>query len=192
MDVEVRHRIQAGANAWRHIEGAMVDRIISRKRRGRSGLDSSVVPASTYGLEMLALSKRHQHKLQVLAGGYVEDKSSVCAISVIYNRTMILIIIIISLGKLLLSYIANTSRTHERTHAHTRSNAHAHTRSHPHPLPSLFAVSVCPTMTRSHGCAPPVRRWRDNVRSAIHSNKQSSGDSVFTIVWRVFRVYKNS
>ena len=83
MDVEVRRRIQAGANAWRHIEGAMVDRIISRKLKGKV-LDSSVVPASTYGLETLALSKLHQHKLQVLAGGHVEDKSSVCAISVIY------------------------------------------------------------------------------------------------------------
>ena len=42
---------------------------------------------------------------------------------VIY-RKMILIIIIISLGKILLSYIANTSRTHARTHAHP----HTHTR----------------------------------------------------------------
>ena len=64
MDVEVRRRIQAGANAWRNVEGVMVDRKISRKLKGMV-LDSCVVPASTYGLEMLALSELHQHKLQV-------------------------------------------------------------------------------------------------------------------------------
>ena len=46
----------------------------------------------------------------------VEEKSSVCVICMKY-RIIILIIIIISLGKILLSYIANTSRTH--IHAHT-------------------------------------------------------------------------
>ena len=46
VDVEVRRRIQAGANAWRNIEGVMVDRNISRKLKGKV-LDSCVVPAST-------------------------------------------------------------------------------------------------------------------------------------------------
>ena len=64
VDVEVRHRIQAGANAWRNVEGLMVDRKISRKLKVKV-LDSRVVPASTYGLETLALSELHQHKLQV-------------------------------------------------------------------------------------------------------------------------------
>ena len=36
VDVEVRRRIQAGANAWRNVEGVMVDRKISRKLKGRS------------------------------------------------------------------------------------------------------------------------------------------------------------
>ena len=62
VDVEVRRRIQAGANAWRNVEGVMVDRKISRKLKGKF-LDSCVVPASTYGLETLALSELHQHKL---------------------------------------------------------------------------------------------------------------------------------
>ena len=35
MDVEVRRRIQAGANAWINIEGVMVDRTISRKLKGK-------------------------------------------------------------------------------------------------------------------------------------------------------------
>ena len=39
-------------------------RKISIKLKGKV-LDSCVVPASTYGLETLALSKLHQHKLQV-------------------------------------------------------------------------------------------------------------------------------
>ena len=32
--MEVRCRIQAGANAWRNLEGVMVDRKISRKLKG--------------------------------------------------------------------------------------------------------------------------------------------------------------
>ena len=49
----------------------------------------------------------------------VEGKSSVCAISV-KHRKMVLIIVIISLGKIL-SYIANTSRTHTHTHTLAQS-----------------------------------------------------------------------
>ena len=36
VDVEVRRRIQAGANAWRNVEGVMMDRKLSRKLKGRS------------------------------------------------------------------------------------------------------------------------------------------------------------
>ena len=43
VDVEVRRRIQAGANAWRNLEGVMVDRNISRKLKGKV-LDYCVVP----------------------------------------------------------------------------------------------------------------------------------------------------
>ena len=63
----------------------------------------------------------------------VEGKSSVCAISMKY-RKIILIIIIISLDKILLSYIANTSRTHARNHARTRKHTHTHTNTHTHSL----------------------------------------------------------
>ena len=57
----------------------------------------------------------------------------------------IIIIIIISLGKISLSYIANTSRMHACTHARTRTHAHTREHAHPHPRrPSLFAVSVRP------------------------------------------------
>ena len=67
VDVEVRRRIQAGANAWRNVE---VDRKISRKLKGKV-LDSCVVPASTYGFETLVLSELHQHKLQVCENNWI-------------------------------------------------------------------------------------------------------------------------
>ena len=59
----------------------------------------------------------------------VEGKSSVCLICMKY---MILIFIIISLGQILLSYIANTSRTHAcpRTRAHACASTHPHRRRH--------------------------------------------------------------
>ena len=63
VDVEVRRRIQSGANAWRNVEGGgvMVDRKISRKLKGKV-MDSYVVPASTYVFVTFALSELHQHK----------------------------------------------------------------------------------------------------------------------------------
>ena len=66
-------------------------------------------------------------QLEQLAGIPAEGKSSVCLICVKY-RIIILIIIIISLDKILSSYIANTSRTHARMHGRT----HVHTCAHPH------------------------------------------------------------
>ena len=75
VDVEVRRRIQAGANAWRNVEGGggarggvMMDINISRKLKG-GVLDSCVVSASTYCLETLALSELHQHKLHTYMRG---------------------------------------------------------------------------------------------------------------------------
>ena len=47
-----------------------MDRKISIKLKGKV-LDSCVVPASTYGLEMLALSGLHQHKLQVCENNWI-------------------------------------------------------------------------------------------------------------------------
>ena len=47
---KVRCRIQAGANAWRNLEGVMVDRKISRKLKGEGPgfLFQCVVPASIW------------------------------------------------------------------------------------------------------------------------------------------------
>ena len=47
-----------------------MDRGISRKLKGKV-LYSCVVPASTYGLETLALSELHQHKLQVCENNWI-------------------------------------------------------------------------------------------------------------------------
>ena len=57
----------------------------------------------------------------------VEGKSSVCVICMKY-RIIILITIIISLGQIILSYMAYTSSTHSRMHAHTHrlANTPAH------------------------------------------------------------------
>ena len=55
----------------------------------------------------------------------IEGKSSVCLICMKYR--IIFLIIIISLGQILLSYIANTSRTYGQTRAHEPAQTRAHT-----------------------------------------------------------------
>ena len=59
----------------------------------------------------------------------VEGRSSVCLICMKY-RIIFLIIIIISLGQILLSYIANTSRTHANACARARAIACTHSHTH--------------------------------------------------------------
>ena len=74
-----------------------------------------------------------------------------CLICMKY-RIIFLIIIIISLGQILLSYIANTSRRHARTDARTHTRAHAPARTHP-TSPYRYSMGLCqPTVTaRSAG-----------------------------------------
>ena len=82
----------------------------SRERKG-SSVNKSLLLVDT-------LSKDNYRELAgVLVGG--RGESSVC---LIYMKYMIIILIIIikRLGEILLSYIANTSRTHVRTHALTQ------------------------------------------------------------------------
>ena len=95
-----------------------------------------------------------------------------CLICMKYRR-IILIIIIISPGQILLSYIANTSRTHACTHAH------AHTRT-----PRWRSGFRC-----SMGRCRPFR-WRQ-WPSLLHSNKHMRGRRGFPHVVCVFRVHKN-
>ena len=105
-----------------------------------------------------------------LAGYSLKWKSSVCAIAM-KHRNMILISIIISLGKILLSYIANTSRAYAHTCAHTR--ARTHTRAHAHTTTSLspFWLSVFD----GSGAQP----WRSYVFSEWLINEAKSATNLF-------------
>ena len=84
-ETEVRRRIQAGANAWRRVEGVMADRRISKKLKGKV-LSVCVTPACTYGLETLALKEEQLKRLEVcennwirrIAGVKLVDKRRVC------------------------------------------------------------------------------------------------------------------
>ena len=75
-----------------------------------------------------------------LLAGYPLRGNHQCRLICMKYKIIFLIIIIISLGQILLSYIANTSRTHARTDARThariqtRTNRRAHTpaRAHTH------------------------------------------------------------
>ena len=94
-------------------------------------------------------------------------------------RKIILIIIMISLGQILLSYIENTSRTHARTHA--RTHTHAHTRAHAHTTTTI-AVQVAAV------------RWvgepnHDEVNSPFIQINSRLSDVVFAIVL-VFFAFK--
>ena len=66
---EVRRQTQAGANAWRKVEGVMLDRKISKKLKGKV-LRTCVTPACLYDLETVALTEQQQ-KLQVCENNWV-------------------------------------------------------------------------------------------------------------------------
>ena len=58
---EVRRRTQAGANAWRAVEGVMADRRISKRLKGKV-MSTRVTPACLYGTETLALTELQQRR----------------------------------------------------------------------------------------------------------------------------------
>ena len=61
---EVRRRAQAGANAWRAVEGVMADRRISKRLKGNV-MSTCVTPACLCGTETLAMTELQQQRLQV-------------------------------------------------------------------------------------------------------------------------------
>ena len=67
---KVRRRTQAGANAWRKVEGVMLDRKNSKKLKGKVPRPC-VTPACLYGLETVALTEQQQQKLQVCENNWV-------------------------------------------------------------------------------------------------------------------------
>ena len=115
-----------------------------------------------------------------------------CVMCIQY-RIIILIIIIISLGQIILSYIANTSPTHARTNARTQAHPHTRTHTHTHTHTYTHAHTHTPTRPPTAGTVQVVAvRWVGvrpsmtkltppfsplplamNGRSVLHSNKQS-------------------
>ena len=91
-----------------------------------------------------------------------EGKSSVCLICMKY-RIIIVIVIIISMGQTLLSYIANTSHTHARMHP--RVHALTHVRVHTH------------------------RRRRTGYRYSLVPNREGPGGPRFAQGFRCFLAY---
>ena len=71
-EMELRHRKQTGANAYREAGGVMMDRTISRKVKEKV-LDSSVVPSSrpTYSMETVTLPELQQYKLHVCENNWI-------------------------------------------------------------------------------------------------------------------------
>ena len=67
---EVRRWTQVGANAWRKVEGVMLDRKISKQLKGKV-LRTCVAPACLYDLETVALTEQQQQKLQVCENNWV-------------------------------------------------------------------------------------------------------------------------
>ena len=72
---EGRRRVQAGANAWRAVEGVMADRRISKRLKGKV-MRTCVTPACLYGTETLALTELQQHRLQVCENNWVRKIAS--------------------------------------------------------------------------------------------------------------------
>ena len=118
-----------------------------------------------------------------------------CVICMKY-RIIILIIIIISVGQLVLSYIANTSHTRAHAHMHTHARAHTHTHTPPSPFRlSLFDGSLAPN--RDAVNAPQTGRWRSMAgrwrsmtgRWFIQINTRA-GDPISESLWVFFACKK--
>ena len=67
---QVRRRVQAGANAWRSVEGVMADRQISNRLKGKV-MSTCVTPACLYGTETFALTELQLQRLQVCENNWV-------------------------------------------------------------------------------------------------------------------------
>ena len=68
-ETEIR-RIQAGASAWRKVEGEMGDRHISGKLKGKV-LNSCTTPVYLYGLETMAMTEKQQERLELYENNWV-------------------------------------------------------------------------------------------------------------------------
>ena len=115
----------------------------------------------------------------------VEWKSSVCLNLICMKyRIIILIIIIISLGQILLSYIANTSHTHARMRMHARTRAHACASTLTH---TAAAVEV--SAIRWHPTVWPTPLAFVAGSRVIEINTRAD-DPVYPIFWMFFAYKK--
>ena len=71
-----RSKSEAGANAWRAVEGVMADRRNSKRLKGKV-MSTCVIPACLYGTETLALTELQQHRLQVCENNWIRKIASV-------------------------------------------------------------------------------------------------------------------
>ena len=67
---EIQRRVQAGAAAWRRVEGFMWDRKLKKQLKGKV-LEACVVTACIYGLGTLALTERQEEKMQIAEQNWV-------------------------------------------------------------------------------------------------------------------------
>ena len=63
-ETEVKKRVQAGWNGWRRVSGAICDKRLPARVKGK--VYSSVVrPAMVYGLETVAVTKKQVEEMEV-------------------------------------------------------------------------------------------------------------------------------
>ena len=74
-EVEVRHRIQTGANVCRKVEGVMLDRQHSKTLKGKV-LRACITPACLYGLETVALTEQHYTGMPAWSGDGGADRTT--------------------------------------------------------------------------------------------------------------------
>ena len=128
--------------------------------------DTADVSHRTIYLRPFMLITRSKRRNIITLPG--ERKSSVCLICMKY-RILFLIIIIISVGQILLSYIANTSRMHARTHARTYASTHlrTHERTHARTHALTHERRHACARTRAKACTPPPPHTHHRRRIAI-------------------------
>ena len=106
-----------------------------------------------------------------------------CVICMKY-RIINLTIIIISMGQIILSYMANTSQRLAHMHAHAHTCAHTHTPAHPPPSPFRLSLFDGPVGAQPWRIIAPLSHvpLAMNGRSVLHSSKQ----------WRMQRGIRDS
>ena len=67
---EIQRRVQAGAAAWRKMEGIMWDRKLTKQLKGKV-LEACMVPTCIYDLETLTLKEIQEEKIQLAENNWI-------------------------------------------------------------------------------------------------------------------------